>query len=203
MNKQKLFCIVGMLTIFVACTDDNQESEDLSNHLKLWYNQPAEVWDEALPVGNGRLGAMVFGDPVSERIQLNEESIWAGSPVNNNNPTSLEYLPQLQKALFENRFKEAWQLANDHLLGTPPQIRSYQPLGDLLIDYGWDLPVENYKRSLDLKTGIARTEFSVGEKKYRQDVYASVPDNIIVINIKALNGGKIDADFGLIREKHN
>ncbi|MFH0762040.1 MAG: glycoside hydrolase family 95 protein, partial [Bacteroidota bacterium] len=135
------------------------------------------------------------------RIQLNEESIWAGCPVNNNNPGSLAHLPELQKALFENRFKDAWQLAHDHLLGTPPQIRSYQPLGDLLIGYGWKTKPENYCRSLDLKTGIAATEFTVEGKKFRQEVYVSVPDNILIVKIKALNGGSIDASFSLTREK--
>ncbi len=177
------------------------DSKTGSNYLKLWYNQPAKVWDEALPVGNGRLGAMVFGDPMHERIQINEESIWEGSPMNGNNPTALEYLPQLQKALFENKFREAWQLANDHMIGTPPRIRSYQPLGDLLINYRWKSEPENYRRSLDLKTGVATTEFTVDGKKYCQEVYASVPDNILIITIKALDGGSIDATFSMTREK--
>ena len=172
-----------------------------SNHLTLWYNQPAKDWNEALPVGNGRLGAMVFGDATHEKIQINEESIWAGCPVNNNNPRSLQHLPEIQKALFESRFREAWQLANDNMLGTPPRIRSYQPLGDLLIDYGWKSEPTDYRRSLDLKTGIAATEFTVDGKKYRQEVYASVPDIILIINIKALDGGKIDATISMTREK--
>jgi alpha-L-fucosidase 2 len=103
--------------------------------LKLWYKQPASVWEEALPVGNGRLGAMVFGDPMNERLQLNEESIWAGSKINNNNPDALKALPELQKALFANRFKDALKIADANFLGTPPRVRSYQPLGDLFIDY--------------------------------------------------------------------
>ncbi|MFO7616984.1 MAG: glycoside hydrolase N-terminal domain-containing protein, partial [Bacteroidales bacterium] len=137
MKSRKFVVSIGLtglsgLLLLTGCRKEE------SNHLVLWYNQPAAVWDEALPVGNGRLGAMVFGDPVNERIQLNEESIWAGAPVNNNNPGSLEHLPEIRKALFENRFTDAWRLANEHMLGTPPGIRSYQPLGDLLIHYGWN-----------------------------------------------------------------
>jgi len=199
MNKQIFFLIAAGLLLLTSCGTAPVDTN--TNHLTLWYTQPAKVWDEALPVGNGRLGGMVFGDPVHERIQLNEESIWAGCPVNNNNPGSLAHLPEIQKALFESRFKDAWQLANDHMLGTPPRIRSYQPLGDLLIDYGWNSKPENFKRSLDLKTGIASTEYSVDGKKYRQEVYATVPDNILVVNIKALDGGAIDATFSLAREK--
>ena len=81
---------------------------------------------------------MVFGDPEHERLQLNEESIWAGSKINNNNPNALKTLPVLQKALFESRYKDAWKLADENFLGTPPNVRSYQPLGDLFIDYEWN-----------------------------------------------------------------
>ncbi len=199
MKTRIAFFLLTGLILFAGC--QLQEDKIVSNHLTLWYNQPAKVWDEALPVGNGRLGAMVFGDAVNERIQINEESIWAGCPVNNNNPGSLAHLPEIQKALFENRFKEAWQLANDNMLGTPPRIRSYQPLGDLLINYGWRAKPEKFKRSLDLKTGIVATEFTVEGKKYSQEVYASVPDNILIIKIKALDGGSIDASFSMTREK--
>ena len=78
-----------------------------TNDLTLWYNQPAANWNEALPIGNGRLGAMVFGNPVTELIQLNEESIWAGSQINNNNPEALKNLPAFRNAIFNNRFDEA------------------------------------------------------------------------------------------------
>lgn len=199
MNTRLLLSIPICLAMLAGCKNPETKSE--SNQLTLWYKQPAKVWDEALPVGNGRLGAMVFGNAVKERIQINEESIWAGCPVNNNNPGSLAHLPEIQKALFESRFKDAWQLANDNMLGTPPRIRSYQPLGDLMIDYGWKSKPENYRRSLDLKTGVAETEFTVDGKKYSQRVYASVPDNILVVTIKALDGGLIDAAFTLTREK--
>ena len=101
---------------------------------RLWYRQPAVDWNEALPVGNGRLGAMVFGYPGREKLQLNEETLWAGSPVDNNNPAALEALPLIRRALFEGDYAQASALAEKSLLGTPPRIRSYQPLGDLLID---------------------------------------------------------------------
>jgi len=171
------------------------------NYMVLWYKQPANNWNEALPIGNGRIGAMVFGNPVNERIQLNEESLWAGCPVNNNNPGSLRYLPELQNALFNNLFFEASQLASKNMLGTPPEIRSYQPLGDLRIDYAWENQPENYIRSIDLKTGIATSEFTVEGKKYKQEAYASVPENIIVVKVSALDGGSIDATISMLREK--
>jgi alpha-L-fucosidase 2 len=198
MNRIAYLLITG-LVLLTGCQSPMTESR--SNHLTLWYEQPARVWDEALPVGNGRLGGMVFGDPVNERIQINEESIWAGCPLNNNNPGSLTHLPEIQKALFESRFRDAWKLANDHMLGTPPRIRSYQPLGDLLISYRWKGQPDSYRRSLDLKTGIATTEFTVDGKKFRQEVYSTVPDNILVVTIKGVDGGSVEAAFTMVREK--
>lgn len=187
-------CILGIS----GCNKSSVESE---NPLKLWYENPASVWEESLPVGNGRLGAMVFGNPVNERLQLNEESIWAGSKMNNNNPDALKALPALQKALFESRYKDAFKIADENFLGTPPRIRSYQPLGDLLIDYQWNSKPDKYSRELDLNTGIASSSFTADGKKYIQEVFVSAPDNIIVVNIKSVDGGLINASFRLTREK--
>ncbi|HBQ83123.1 MAG TPA: glycoside hydrolase, partial [Bacteroidales bacterium] len=198
MKRQYAYYLLFILSIFLAAC--NRSSEIPDNSLKLWYKQPAAVWEEALPVGNGRLGAMVFGDPVNERLQINEESIWAGSKINNNNPNALKSLPLLQKALFESRYKDAFGIADKNLLGTPPRIRSYQPLGDLLINYKWAGKPENYQRELNLETGIATTSFTADGKTYSQEVFVSAPDNIIVVHIKPLDKGFINASFTMSRE---
>jgi|WetSurMetagenome_2_1015567.scaffolds.fasta_scaffold01022_4 alpha-L-fucosidase 2 len=192
------FILIAGIILFISCKRDPENSE---NSLKLWYNQPASVWEEALPVGNGRLGAMVFGNPVHERLQLNEESIWAGSKINNNNPNSLKVLHDLQKALFGNHYKDALKIADENFLGTPPRIQSYQPLGDLNIDYEWDSYPSGYRRELDLKTGIAATYFNVDKKRFIQEVFASAPDNMLVVHIISPDGGLINASFKLNREK--
>ena len=189
-------CII-LSVILMGC---NRNSESPVNSLKLWYKQPAAVWEEALPVGNGRLGAMVFGNPVNERLQINEESIWAGSKINNNNPNALKSLPELQKALFESRYKDALRIADKNLLGTPPRIRSYQPLGDLLISYKWAGKPENYHRELNLETGIATTSFTADGRNYLQEVFVSAPDNILVVHIKSSDKGFINASFTMSRE---
>lgn len=178
-----------------------QNAGNTDSPLKLWYKSPATDWEEALPVGNGRIGAMVFGNPVNERLQLNEESIWAGSKLNNNNPNALKALPVLQKALFESRYKEAFNIANENFLGTPPRIRSYQPLGDLLIDYQWKSKPVNYSRELNLTTGIVSSFFTADGKNYVQEVFVSSPNNILVVNVKSIDGGLINATFALAREK--
>jgi alpha-L-fucosidase 2 len=168
---------------------------------ELWYDEPAADWNEALPVGNGRLGAMVYGDPVNERIQINEESIWSGSKINNNNPSALTYLPALQKAIFDGEIRKAEELASAHFIGTPPRIRSYQPLGDLRITYHWKGDHTAYRRSLDIESGIAVTRFKVNGKTYIQRVYSSAPGNVIVIDISSMAGGRISAGFELARER--
>jgi len=193
-----LYLFILFFFLFTGC---KKSSENYNNSLKLWYNKPAKVWEEALPVGNGRLGAMVFGDPVNERIQINEESIWAGSKINNNNPAALKNLAELRKSIFENRYKQAVQIADKYILGTPPRIRSYQPFGDLIINYKWAGNPLNYRRELDLNTGIATTSFTADGKNYQQEVFVSSPDNVIVIHIRSTDKGFINASFTMQRER--
>ena len=95
-----------------------------TENLELWYKKPASNWTEALPVGNGRIGAMIYGDYSHENIQLNEESVWAGTKINNNNPGAKAHLDEIQQAIFNNEYKNAWELSNKYLVGTPPQILS-------------------------------------------------------------------------------
>ena len=116
--KTNLILIIFFLLIYTGCRKEN-------NNLELWYNKPASEWNEALPVGNGRLGAMIFGDTAKETIQINEESIWAGSKINNNNPKALANLPILQQAIFGGDIKRAEEIAGSCFIGTPPRIRSY------------------------------------------------------------------------------
>ena len=167
--------------------------------LQLWYNSPAKKWTDALPVGNGRLGAMVFGKYDHERIKLNEESVWAGSKMNNNNPLASEHLSQIQTALFNGVYKEALDLSTKYLVGTPPRVRSYQPLGSLFINYVWKGKVQQYKRSLTLNTGIAATEYTADGNKIIQEVYASAPQDVIVVTINAAR--PFDVEFFLSREQ--
>ena len=166
---------------------------------RMWYDEPAKEWTEALPVGNGRIGAMVFGDPQNERIQFNEESLWAGSKIDNNNPQALEYLPEIQKMIFDGQYQRAYEMANDYLLGTPPNIRSHQTFGDLVLGYHWESEVKNYKRALDLNTGITTTSFEAGDNKISQEVFVSAPHDLIAVHISATK--PFDMDVYVKREK--
>ncbi len=168
---------------------------------RLWYKQPAREWIEALPLGNGRLGAMVFGNPNHEIIQLNEESIWAGSKINNNNPNALAHLKELQQELFKSNYEKANQIAEENFVGMPPRIRSYQPFGNLLINYKWESTPTGYSRQLDLETGIVTSEFLVDGKKYKQKVWISAPDNLMVVQVESANNGLINSEISLHRAK--
>ena len=120
--------------------------ENSQKKLILWYRQPAKEWNEALPVGNGRLGAMVFGDVERERIQLNEETLWDGNSRDTNNPEALEALPEVQRLLFEDKNAEATEIAGKKMMGIPERIKSYQSLGDLFLEFPDVTEISEYRR---------------------------------------------------------
>ena len=189
-----LLISITLLTT-VSCKQKLEQSQ-----LRLWYQQPAEIWTEALPVGNGRLGAMIHGNPFTEIIQLNEESLWAGSQMNSNNPAALENLPTVRQLILDNKLEEAIQLIGETMLSTPPKVRSYQTMGDLIIDYP-EGDTTGYLRELDLTTGISKTTFSLGDVKMKQEVFASAPGNLIVIRLKPERKSSLNAVIRLEREK--
>lgn len=160
--------------------------------MELWYRQPARVWEEALPCGNGRLGCMVFGHPTEERVQLNEESLWSGPPMDRLNPDSKAALPRVRRLLREGRVQEAEQLALQALSGTPENARAYQTLGDWFLDFA-DLaaPVEQYRRALDLDKGVQRVSFVSGGTTYTREIFCSAPDNVIALRLDARGPGRL------------
>ena len=166
-----------------------------------WYRQPAREWVEALPVGNGRLGAMVFGGVERERLQLNEDTIWDGFRKDANNPAALKALPEVRRLLFEGRNEEATKLAAETMMGIPSRIKSYQPLGDLFIETPGVSAVEDYRRELDLDTGIASVEYRAGGATFTREVFASAPDNVIVIRLACNRPGRIRAHLTMTRQQ--
>ena len=198
-EKATLTAVFACFFVITACS--KPEHIKLQPDMYLWYAQPAGEWVEALPVGNGRLGAMVFGHPFRERIQLNEESIWAGSPINNNNPEAPDHLSRLREMLFDYRVEDAQELVARHFIGTPPRIRSYQTAGDLFISADSLMPYTGYKRSLCLETGIAATTWETGNIKYSREVFASAPANALIIKITSSEKKSINITIDLTREK--
>jgi len=166
----------------------------------LWYNQPAKKWVEALPLGNGRMGAMVFGDPSHERIQLNEETIWAGTRVNDINPGAKAHLKEIQQLLLNGNNAEAYLLTKKYMVGTPPEIRSYQTLGDLFFD--WDSSeVKDYKRQLDIRQALHTTSYSRKGIRYKEEVFLSSYDNVLVVRITSSQQGSLNNKIRLSRLK--
>ena len=171
------------------------------NNLVLWYKKPAEVWTDALPIGNGRLGAMVFGSVARERIQLNEETLWDGGPRDTNNPTALEALPKVQQLLFDDKNEEATELAGKTMLGVPERIKSYQSLGDLFLEFSHNDGTIEYRRELDLNTGIAKTTYCCGDTNFSREVFATAVDDLIVIRVESDTAGQLAFDMAITREQ--
>jgi alpha-L-fucosidase 2 len=169
------------------------EAQQRGEDLVLWYPSEARAWVEALPVGNGRLGAMVFGGPVRERIQFNEETVWNGEPREYHRPGAVGHLDEVRAALFAGDQDRADALASVHLMGAPKRQQSYQAFGDLRLNFsGIDsTAVTEYRRQLDLDSGVVRTRFRVGEVTHTREVFASHPDQAIVMRISADRPGNV------------
>ncbi|WP_407430380.1 glycosyl hydrolase family 95 catalytic domain-containing protein [Arcticibacter sp.] len=160
-----------------------QEASAQDKELVLWYNKPAKDWNEALPVGNGRLGAMVFGRAEEELIQLNEETLWTGGPVDlNPNPDASKFLQPVRNALFSDSIDKAVSLL---MKMQGPDTEMYQPLGDILLKHHFKSAPSNYYRDLNMTTATATTRFSADGVNYSREIFASAPDQILVIHIKA------------------
>jgi alpha-L-fucosidase 2 len=172
-----------------ATTRGAQES------LSLWYEQAAGPWVEALPVGNGRLGAMSFGRIAQERIQLNEDTLFAGGPYDPNNPLSAAALPQVRALIDQGQFKQAADLISSTMMAVPNTQMPYGAAGDLLLDFQGLAEGTAYRRWLDLDTAISSTRFSNGAIQYKREVFASAPDQVIVVRLTA-TGGVMNFDLG-------
>ena len=165
----------------------------------LWYRQPAVEWHEALPIGNGRLGGMVFGGAQREHIQLNEDTVWAGASSDRDNPRALESLPEIRKLLFAGKPIEAQNLAAQTLMGDPVRLPPYQPLGDLWLDFGDD-EASDYRRELNLAEGVVSVEYRSGDVLFRREVFSSAPDQVMVVRLECEKPGGISFTARLSRE---
>ena len=168
----------------------------------LWYRKPASIWSEALALGNGRLGAMVYGGVAHEDIQLNEDTIWAGyKRTTVDNPNALKVLPQVRDLLFHGKDVEATKLISENMMGVPKNILSYQPLGNLYLDFPGVTVVNNYRRTLDISTGLATVTYSSNDVDYKRTILVSSPDQVVAINLTASKAGHISFKARLARSK--
>ncbi|WP_200958339.1 glycoside hydrolase N-terminal domain-containing protein [Massilia sp. Root335] len=170
-------------------------TEGDKDKLALWYERPARQWVEALPVGNGRLGAMVYGRPLQERLQLNEDTLWAGGPYRFDNPGFKAALPRVRALIDDGKFEQARDLVARDMIAKPATQMPYGAAGDLLFDFHGIDGVQAYRRSLDLDTAIATTRFTSGAARHVREVFSSAPDQVIVLHLQA-TGGTLDFDVG-------
>ena len=168
----------------------------------LWYRQPAATWNEAVPIGNGRLGAMVFGGAPVERIQLNEGTVWAGEVRDRNNPAGGAAVPEVRRLLAESKLTEAEALADKDIIATPRRMPMYQTLGDLNIRFtGQDAAPTDYTRQLDIARAVVRVTYRSGDATYTREVFSSAPDQVIVIRLTCDKPGRISFSATLARER--
>ncbi len=152
---------------------------------KLWYDKPAKQWVEALPIGNGRLAAMVFGDPLKEKLQLNESTFWSGGPSRNDNPDGPKVLDSIRYYLSNGNYKRAQILADKGLTAKTLHGSAFQNIGDLILDFKNSSDFKNYYRELDIEKAITTTTFSANGINFKREVFASIPDNVIVIKLSS------------------
>lgn len=171
-------------------------SEKTSSQL-LWYNSPAQDWNEALAVGNGRIGGMVFSQPLCEKIQLNEDSVWSGGYRERNNRSALPNLEKVRRLLLDEKISEAEKIVYDAFCGTPVNQRHYMPLCDMDIIHT-DADTADFKqRSLDLSTAVCKTEYSIGDSFFTREVFVSEPDQVMAVHIACSKPGGISVRIRL------
>lgn len=161
-----------------------------ADELRLRYSRPATIWEEALPLGNSRLGAMVYGGITTEEIQLNEETLWGGGPHTNNSPTALEHLPEVRRLIFEGKNREAQDLM-EKSFRTPHNGMPYQTIGSLKLDFHHEGAAEDYHRDLNLANAVATTTYRIDGVNYRRELFASFADDVIILRLTADRKGAI------------
>ena len=184
----------ALLGLGSACASD-------TSSLELWYRQPAADWHEALPVGNGSLGAMVFGGTTVETIQLNHDSLWSAGPEPQNRVGAHQHLPEIRRLLFAHEFKQAEDLIQRELMADYGGGRSHQTLGELRLELAAPAGAEpgEFRRSLDLERGVATTTFTLDGVRYRRDVLASFPDQVLIVHLTADKPGALSLGASLAR----
>ena len=159
--------------------------------LRLWYRQPAESWNQALPVGNGRLGAMVFGRTADETVQLNEETLWSGGPYDPVVTGAYRALPEIRRLLFAGDIAAAHDLFGRTMMGRPYEQMKYQPLGNLRLTFPGHARVTDYRRELDLDAAVVRVSYTIDGTRFLREIFSSAPDQVIVIRISADRPGAV------------
>ena len=200
--KSRILPVMAFSFCLLSVNSRMAVAQNLPSGMKIWFNHPAESWNDALPVGNGSLGAMIFGGVEKEHLELNESSVWTGEPRWDANPEALKSLPEVRKLLFRGKYKEAEELAQKSILGKKPQnpAATYQALGDIFLDFGPQINLNNYRRELDIENATASVSYTAGQVNYRREFFSSAPDHAMVIRLTADKTGSINFTIHLSRQ---
>lgn len=184
---------IGAVLLMLSCQPVNRI--DSPTDLRLWYTQPAQNWNQALPLGNGRLGAMVFGDPAREQLQLNEDTIWAGGPNNNVNPAAADAITGVTDLLLAGEYEKAQALADREINSTNNGM-PYQTLGNLTLAFPGHEDFTDFYRDLDLATAVARVQYNHNGVTFKREMFSSFTDQVVVIRLTADRAGQISTHIG-------
>jgi len=193
MKTTSLFRVLALFWLFLTVVNVVKGGNDLA----LWYDKPAEKWTEALPIGNGHMGAMIFGGVSNERIQFNEDTLWRGKPHDYVRAGALEVLPEIRRLVFEGRAEEAGKLARAKAISDPVRQMPYQPFGDLRLTFPGHDNFGEYRRDLDLDSAIATVTYQVGNVTFKRETFASYPNRVVVLRFTADQPGQISFTVGM------
>jgi len=191
------FILIFSVLSLVSCESYMEPEKELNPSLVLWYDKPAESWTEALPVGNGRLGAMVYGGTENETIQFNEETLWTGQPHDYAHEGAHEVLDELRQLLWDGKQDEAHKLGNERFMSQPFGQLCYQPFGNILLNFPGHENAINYKRKLDLEDALSTILYEVDEVKYKREIFSSEPDQVTIIRITSSKNGALNFSVGM------
>ena len=185
----------ALVALFIL---ESSHAAETNSPLTLFYTNAATKWTEALPIGNGRLGAMIFGGVEREHLQLNEGTLWAGGPYDPNNTNALAALPKSRELVFAGKYDEAFQLISSNMMAIPLRQMPYETMGDLYLDFGTgNGPVEDYRRDLDLDTAVASVSYTANGVHFKRQIFSSLVDQVIVIHLTADKPGQISFTVGM------
>ena len=174
--------------LFVATTSFSQTKPGM----KLWYKTPSgRTWENALPIGNGKQGAMIYGNVPKETIQLNESTVWSGSPNRNDNPLAIDSLAKIRQLIFAGKQKEAERTAGRAIITKKSHGQKFEPVGSLQLAFDGHDNYTNYYRELDIEKAVAKTSYTVDDVTYTRESIASFPDRVVAMRLTASKPGKI------------
>ncbi len=193
-----IIALMASLILQTSCSSSGQKSSD-KRDMVVWYNIPADkVWLDGLFVGNGYMGGNVFGKIKNERIALNESTFWSGKPHDYNDPDANKYFGKIKNLVFADKFQEAEKMADEHFYGKPGAQQAYQPVGDLLLNFNLTGDsIKDYRRELDMETGVVKVTYTEGNVKMTREVFMSYPDRVMVLRVCANKPGRISLEAKL------